>query len=66
MGYSKNKDEDRMMRNNLASGQEVPTMVLLVKDHKRIEEGKVVPTLPVVSGNKCINTHLSELLYLRF
>ena len=61
MGHSKNKDEDRMMRNNVASGQEIPTMVLLIKDHKKMEEGKVVPTRPVVSGNKCINTHSSEL-----
>ena len=38
MGHSKNKDEDRMMRNNVASGQEIPTMVLLVKDHKKMEE----------------------------
>ena len=51
-----------MMRNNLDHGMEVPEMVLLVKDHKSWPEGKPVPTRPVVSGNRGINTHLSELL----
>ena len=43
---------------------EVPEMVLLVKDHKHwdIESGKPVPTRPVVSGSRGVNTHISEWL----
>ena len=39
-------------------------MRLLVKDHKAWSEasGTPVPTRPVVSGNKGINTHISEIL----
>ena len=39
-------------------------MILLVKDHKQWDpESKTpVPTRPVVSGNRGINTHLSEWL----
>ena len=43
-------------------GQEVPEMILLLNDHKGWSGKGVVPTRPVVSGNKGINTHLSELL----
>ena len=39
-------------------------MYLLVKDHKSWSEesGKVIPSRPVLSGNTCINMHLSELV----
>ena len=39
-------------------------MSLLIKDHKSWSEtsGKEVPSRPVVSGNKGVNTHLSELV----
>ena len=39
-------------------------MSLLVKDHKEWKESdnKPVPTRPVLSGNTCLNTHLSELV----
>ena len=64
LNYSRNTDSQRMARNLQDHGAEVPEMILLVKDHKdwTQESGKVVPTRPVVSGNKGLNTHLSELL----
>ena len=39
-------------------------MALLVKDHKtwRLDSDTPVPSRPVVSGNRGINTHLSELI----
>ena len=45
-------------------GAEIPEMVLLLKDHKKWspESGAPVPSRPVVSGNKGLNTHLSELI----
>ena len=62
VGYSKNKDQKRMMTNLQDYGREVPEMVLLCKDHKKWNSNSPVPTRPVISGNKGINTHLSELL----
>ena len=64
LNYCEDTDSDRMMRNNQDYGYEVPEMVLLVKDHKDWSEssGVPVPSRPVISGNKGLNTHLSELL----
>ena len=61
--YGKDTDQERMAA-NLITGQDLPDMSLLVKDHKMwsFESGAPVPTRPVVSGNCTINTHLSELL----
>lgn len=64
IGYSKDTGQQRMNRNILGSTVEVSEMVLLVKDHKEWSptSGAPVPTRPVVSGSKGINTHLSELI----
>ena len=62
VGYGKNKDYGRMMKNILDHGREVPEMILLCKDHKKWDGKAPLPTRPVISGNKGINTHLSELL----
>ena len=61
--YGKDTDQERMAA-NLVSGQDLPDMSLLVKDHKlwSFECATPVPTRPVVCGNCTINTHLSELL----
>ena len=62
VGYSKDTDQKRMNRNIQGSTVEVPEMVLLIKDHKpwSPDSGKPVPSRPVVSGSRGINTHLSE------
>ena len=64
VNYGKNKEMDRMQRNTQNNTLEVPEMVLLVKDHKKWSEdnGTPVPSRPVVSGSKGINTHMSELV----
>ena len=64
LGYCKKTDHDRFMRNIQKHSLEVPEMCLLVKDHKLWSEstGKQVPSRPVLSGNKGVNTHLSELI----
>ena len=64
VGYSKDTNPARMNRNIQGSSMEVPEMVLLVKDHKcwNPESKDPVPTRPVMSGNKGINSHLSEWL----
>ena len=62
VGYSKNKEKKRMLKNVIDHGREVPEMILLCKDHKKWDGVGPVPTRPVVSGNKGVNTHLSELL----
>ena len=64
MGNAHQTDPDRMHKNIQPSTMEVPNMVLLFKDHKGWTEdtGKAVPSRPVVSGNRGINTHLSELM----
>ena len=56
------KDPKRMNRNILGSTVEVPDMVLLIKDHKlwSLADNTPVPSRPVVSGSRGINTHLSE------
>ena len=54
-----------MATNNVVSGEDLPEMYLLAKDHKNEwspESSNPVPTRPVVSGNCAVNTHLSELL----
>ena len=62
--YSTDTDQKRMTGNIMDHGAEVPEMVLLLKDHKKWspESGAPVPSRPVVSGNKGLNTHLSELI----
>ena len=51
------------MKNLQEYSQQIPEMVLLVKDYKHwhISSGKPVPSRPVISGNNCLNTHLSEI-----
>ena len=62
--YSENKDSKRMLRNVMNHSLEVPDMALLIKDHKVWQESSntPVPSRPVVSGNKGVNTHLSEII----
>ena len=62
--YSQETDSERMKRNIQDQGGEIPEMILLAKDHKQWspESNTCVPTRPVVSGNNCVNTHLSEML----
>ena len=62
--YSKHTDPDRMLNNLTVSGLDLPEMSLLTKDHKAWswDSEKPVPTRPIMSGNSCINTHLSELI----
>ena len=64
VGYAHESDKKRMNNNLQGTSMEVPEMVLLVKDHKHwdIESGKPVPTRPVVSGSRGVNTHISEWL----
>ena len=64
LGYAERTDQSRMLRNIQNHYLEVPDMALLVKDHKQwdIKSGKPVPTRPVVSGNRGVNTHLSEII----
>ena len=61
---SKEKDDERMMRNLQNHSVEVADMYLLFKDHKMWcqDSNKPVPSRPVVSGNQTYNVHLSELL----
>ena len=60
--YSKDTDPRRMSKNIQGFTVEVPEMVLLIKDHKvwSPTSGDPVPSRPVVSGSRGINTHLSE------
>ena len=53
-----------MIKNIQNHSWEVPEMALLVKDHKSWSPASdsPVPSRPVVSGNRGINTHLSELI----
>ena len=64
VGYAHDTDKKRMNNNIQGTSMEVPEMVLLVKDHKEWDSSsdRPVPTRPVVSGNRGLNTHLSELL----
>ena len=51
-----------MSTNVQGTPMEIPDMVLLIKDHKRWSPGDSgpVPSRPVVSGSRGVNTHLSE------
>ena len=53
-----------MLKNIQNHSLEVPEMALLIKDHKNhdLDSNSPVPSRPVVSGNRGVNTHLSELL----
>ena len=54
-----------MDRNSVYNnGYEIPELSVLVKDHKdwSFDSGKIIPTRPILNGNNCINTHLSELI----
>ena len=64
VGYANKTDFLRMMRNVQNHCLEVPEMALLVKDHKLWSPDSCtpVPSCPVVSGNRGVNTHLSELI----
>ena len=64
LGYGKDKEEKKMLKNTQGTSLEIPNMVLLIKDHKKWSEcsGEAVPSRPVMSGNSGINTHLSEVL----
>ena len=62
--YGQKKDPERLLRNLQNHCLEVPDMALLIKDHKQWHptSGKPVPSRPVVSGNRGVNSHLSEIL----
>ena len=64
LGNSKNTDQMRMGKNIIETSYQIPEMSLLVKDHKAWceDDKKPVPSRPVLSGNSCLNTHLSELV----
>ena len=64
MGDAIKTDQKRMNSNTQNTNIEVPSMVLLFKDHKLWDENsnKPVPSRPVVSGNCGVNSHLSEIL----
>ena len=64
LNNGKKTDPDRMMKNYQNHSMEIPEMSILIKDHKHWNRNssEPVPSRPVVSGNKGINTHLSELL----
>ena len=64
LGYGKRTDPERVLKNLQNHYLELPEMALLVKDHKAWspDKGVPVPTRPVVSGNRGLNTHLSEAI----
>ena len=64
IGNASKTNFKKMQKNIQPVSMEVPEMVLLFKDHKgwRQDSNKPVPSRPVVSGNKGINSHLSEIL----
>ena len=64
VGYANETDPARMMKNIQNHSLEVPEMALLIKDHKSHDpdSSAPVPSRPVVSGNRGVNTHLSELI----
>ena len=64
VGYAEKTDPERMLKNIQNHSLEVPEMALLIKDHKNhdLDSNSPVPSRPVVSGNRGVNTHLSELL----
>ena len=64
LGNGKNTDPTRMARNIQEFGCQIPEMYILIKDHKTWDENSKtpIPSRPVLSGNCCLNTHLSELV----
>ena len=64
LGYGEKTDPSRVMKNFQNHSLEIPDMAILVKDHKMWDpsSNKPVPTRPVVSGNRGVNTHLSEMV----
>ena len=64
LGNAINTDSARMGKNIQELSSQIPEMSLLIKDHKEWKEddNKPIPSRPVLSGNNCLNTHLSELL----
>ena len=64
LGNSKGTDQSRMFKNIHDNSAQLPEMHLLLKDHKHWSENdnKPIPSRPVLSGNCCLNTHLSELV----
>ena len=65
MGCGKNwGHENRMAKNVLDKGEQVCSMVLLIKDHKSWSPDSETspPSRPVVAGNCGLNSHLSELI----
>ena len=64
IGYGEDTDMTRMLKNVHNGTPEVPELSILVKDHKEwsLESDDPVPSRPVLSGNGCINTHLSEII----
>ena len=61
MGESWNHKE-RMRESNIKHSMYVSPMYLLVKDHKKVEEGETNKTRPVVSFREGIGTSLSTIL----
>ena len=64
VGNSKHTDPVRMGKNIQEISSQIPEMYILIKDHKMWceEDNKAIPSRPVLSGNNCLNTHLSELV----
>ena len=64
VGNCKNTNPQRMIKNIQDYSHQIPEMQILVKDHKQWSEDskKAIPSRPVLSGNNCINMHLSELI----
>ena len=64
VGNSLNTDPARMGKIIQELSFQIPEMSLMIKDHKQWSEtdDKPIPSRPVLSGNNCLNTHLSELL----
>ena len=64
LNYSRHTEQERMQGNLMDDGFEVPTMNILIKDHKSWSptSNKPVPSRPVVNGRKGLNTHLSEII----
>ena len=54
--------EDRHRESNIKHSGYVAPMSLLVKDHKKVEEGKLPKTRPVVSASEGIGTSFSNIL----
>ena len=53
---------DRMRETFLNKSVQVPPMYLLLKDQKKVPEGSLPKTRPVVSGCKGMNLHLNDIV----